>query len=174
MVVAISLADSSTRWTALNVTATKLYVADDVLVAAVDTQPLFGHNSNVQMVRGFSLADGQLLWQRTADHGIGFRIGRACDIDCSLPCNLVAAGPFGAIDPKTGQAMYNVTTAPLPQSELDTLATALGVAYYVNQPIDITSGHDDTTTRNNSRRIARIKSKSHIHKRSSRTTKTIL
>ena len=87
--------------------------------------------------------------QRTADHGIGFRIGRACDIDCSLPCNLVAAGPFGAIDPKTGQAMYNVTTAPLPQSELDTLATALGVAYYVNQPIAIASGHDDTTTRNN-------------------------
>ena len=107
-VSALRLADGGTSWIAQNVTAAKLYAAQGVLVAAVDTRPFFGDDSTLAMRRGYSLADGKLLWQRTAKDdeppddapAAGVSLGRACDADCSLPCELVAAGPtFGAIPP---------------------------------------------------------------------------
>ena len=152
LIVALSLADGSTRWTTRNVTATKLHVVQDVVVATVDTRPLYGQDTKLAMLRGFSLADGQLLWQRTTKRGGdlgpigGVALGRACDIDCSLPCELIAAGAFGAIDSKTGRTVYNLTKKSPP------LAIAQGVAYYVHQPQAIgrtsAAGRGAAATRN--------------------------
>ena len=146
MIVAMGFTDHRPRWTARNVSAARLYVAEDVsvLIAAVDTRPFFGRESTVLMLRGFALADGRLRWQRTAaaapTHGhagdpgpaLGVPLARACDVDCSLPCRpgLVAAGAFGAIDAQTGRTVYaSNTTGKVPP-----YAVANGIAYYIRQP----------------------------------------
>jgi outer membrane protein assembly factor BamB len=145
MIVAVGLADGSTRWTARNVTAATLHVEIDVnvLVAAVDTRPYLGQHSELTMLRGFSLVDGQLLWQRVTklggdnDPADGVTLGRACDSDCSLPCdsNLVAAGAFGVIDAKSGQTVYNLTSQPAPH------AVANGVGYHLQQALAVGRTH---------------------------------
>ena len=55
-----------------------------------------------------------MLWQRTTkstEVGAGFPLQRACDVDCTVPCSLVAAGIFGAIDVATGATVFNVSAA---------------------------------------------------------------
>lgn len=145
MIVAVGLADGSTRWTARNVTAATLHLAHeiDVLVTAVDTRPYLGQHSELTMLRGFSLVDGQLLWQRTtnlggdSDPADGVALGRACESNCSLPCdsNLVAAGTFGIIDAKSGQTVYNLTSQPAPR------AVANGVGYHLQQTLAVGRTH---------------------------------
>eukprot|EP01052_Picozoa_sp_SAG31_P027771 SAG31_NODE_2627_length_5351_cov_3.055979_2_plen_479_part_00 len=150
MIVAMDLTDHHTRWIANNVSAARLYVAVEasVLVVAVDTRPYFGRKSNVLMLRGFALADGRLLWQRTAaappprgyiddENGPanGVALGRACEVDCSLPCwtGLVAAGgTFGFIDATTGRTVHasNATSAA---GVMPPHAVSNGVAYSIQQ-----------------------------------------
>ncbi len=166
MIVAVDLTDRRIRWAAHNVSAARLYIVEEasVLVAAVDTRPFFGRKSKVLMLRGFALTDGRLLWQRTAtvvptpDHAevdgpaSGIALARACNVDCSLPCQpgLVAAGTaFGAIDAETGRTIYtlNTTSAGI----MPPHAVANGVAYHIQQAQAIkrfsTVGRGATTLR---------------------------
>ena len=129
---AVNVADGTPKWKATNVTAHYLYPTADVLVVTVDTRSIFGYNSQISMVRGYSLATGAELWQRTmkdrnADNN-GAALRQACEVDCTLPCALVAAGGFGAIDAATGHTMYNLSGVPTH------LAMANGIAYSIKGP----------------------------------------
>merc|ERR1719291_41903 len=64
------------------------------------------------MIRGYSLKDGKQKWQysmKGSEDDFGVPLGRACDVDCTLPCDLVSAGKFGAINPSTGEKIYNMS-----------------------------------------------------------------
>ena len=51
-------------WEVRNLTVTNMIAVDDVLVTSLDTRGWQGYNSHLLMIRGYSLADGSLLWHR--------------------------------------------------------------------------------------------------------------
>lgn len=107
-IYALNTSDGTTLWKADNITATRTHAVGDVVVVAADTRPIYGQDTKISLLRGFSLSNGSLLWQRSSrKHGgdgiLGVDLARACDMDCTLPCDLVAAGPFGAISPSSGE-----------------------------------------------------------------------
>jgi hypothetical protein len=107
-ICALNTSDGTTLWKADNITATRTHAVGDVVVVAADTRPIYGQDTKISLLRGFSLSNGSLLWQRSSrKHGgdgiLGVDLARACDMDCTLPCDLVAAGPFGAISPSSGE-----------------------------------------------------------------------
>ena len=88
-----------------------------------------GYDSHISMVRGYDVKTGSQLWQRTVKetNSEGQILQKACEVDCTLPCDLVAAGIFGAINTTTGSTAYNLSDVPRH------LAMADGVAYSVQQ-----------------------------------------
>lgn len=63
--VAIAM-DGTPRWSAANASAKYLLASGGVAVVSVDARAVFGSESKIVAVRGYSLASGDLLWQRTA------------------------------------------------------------------------------------------------------------
>ena len=118
---ALNPEDGSVLWTAPNITATHLHVSGDVLVVSADSRP-WGEGRGGEglfcLIRGYAMSSGDLLWQRTVHDGTngdgsrGVELGRACEADCTLPCQLVVAGVFGAVDPQTGLTEYNLSATP--------------------------------------------------------------
>jgi hypothetical protein len=83
---ALSTADGSRIFAAHNITATQLRTVADVVVVSADTRPLYGQETKLLMLRGYSLTNGSMLWQRSVDgraeDGIrGVELSRACDHD---------------------------------------------------------------------------------------------
>ena len=104
-----------------NITVTHLHASGDVLVVSADSRPWGegpGGEGLLCLIRGYAMTSGDLLWQRTVHDGTngdgsrGVALGRACEADCTLPCELVVAGVFGAVDPQTGLTEYNLSAAP--------------------------------------------------------------
>ena len=134
--VAVGVADGSIAWRADGVTASSVFAAGGVVLASVDTRPMYGGDSKIAMVRGYHLANGTLIWQRStknADAADGFfPIGPACDVDCRVSCGLAAAGVFGAIDPSSGATAVNISASPGSR-----IAMVDGVQYSIHWPTGV-------------------------------------
>ena len=117
-VTAVRLADSTIAWRIEKTTAYSIFVDTDVGVVIIgEVCPYPCSFRNWTTIRGHSLVDGGLLWERTSTvgpvsaaaqtvqppHGrlgldsvtnnwdMGPAVGpRACEVVCGLPCNLIA------------------------------------------------------------------------------------
>jgi outer membrane protein assembly factor BamB len=134
---ALNAENGAVLWTAPNITVTQANITDGVAVVSVISDSWNPNDQLICEVRGYALKDGAMLWERTSPNPtryaadcprLGF--GRACDADCTLPCDLVAAGFFGALDPQTGRTVYNLTTAA------GQMALKDGVAYTIGKDVD--------------------------------------
>jgi len=122
---AIDVEADTVIWRTKNVTTKTLFTTSEVVVAIEDAREIYGSQTNIVMISGRSLKDGKRVWQRTQKGGAVDSLRRACDVDCSVPCELVAAGVFGAINATTGQTIYNTSTQP------GVVALANGIDYWV-------------------------------------------
>ena len=118
------------RWRVDNVTASDMFVLSGIVIVQLSTR--------VHTLRGYSLADGELLWQRSKPLAKALQSNPlqprslgpwACEVVCGQPCSLLATtnNSFGVIDPRTGE-----TVAPMPASAKGVYATAGGIEYTVS------------------------------------------
>lgn len=140
---AVNTSDGTMLWAADNITATHAHVVRDVVVISADTRSVYGQDTKISLLRGYSLSNGSMLWQRSArgNEGIaGAGLARACDEDCTLPCDLVAADRFGAISPLNGETVFNTTVRD--RNDADGLSAIVdGVTYSVHQANQIGRSH---------------------------------
>jgi outer membrane protein assembly factor BamB len=137
------------RWSVKNTTVASIFVVPGIALVQLAISLMDpARFTKTPTIRGYSLADGTMLWERSLskqhtggygddhqfrDTGEVVMLGPyACEVACGVPCSLVATSnaSYGAINPKTG-----TTEAELPAPS-SVYATAGGIEYAVSSTMN--------------------------------------